>query len=124
MINKIIQKYLNWIQKKGSLSICVSLLLMLGLTAGLSQFYSKNDVRIWFEKTDPKLDTLNYLEQTFGNDETLVIVAHLPESQSGDLFESKRLEVINEITQEAWKIPQVLRVESPHQLQLCNIGRK
>ncbi|MCR9205438.1 MAG: MMPL family transporter, partial [Halobacteriovoraceae bacterium] len=112
MTSKLIKKYLDFILKHTKLSIIVSSVVMIGLSIGLSQFYSKNDVRIWFEQDDPKLDTLNYLEKTFGNDETLVIVVNLPEGSEEDLFSSKYIKVIHEVTQKAWQIPQVMRVES------------
>ncbi|MCF8059712.1 MAG: MMPL family transporter [Bacteriovoracaceae bacterium] len=112
MTNKIITKYLNLIRNYPKLLIGLTILSILGLSLGLVKFNSKNDVRIWFEENDPKLDTLNYLEKTFGNDETLVIVVHLPDDRSGDLFRSDRMEIIHNITTKAWKIPQVIRVES------------
>ncbi len=112
MTNKIISKYLAIIKKYPKTLISATLIVLLGLSSGLIHFHSKNDVRIWFDESDPKLDTLNYLEKTFGNDETLVIVVHLPDDIEGDLFQSKHMKVIHEITSKAWQIPQVIRVES------------
>lgn len=112
MTQKIIEKYLALIKRSPKLLVVITLICLIGLSTGLAKFHSKNDVRIWFEQDDPKLDTLNYLEKTFGNDETLVIVAHLPKDKEGDLFTAKRMEVLNDITTKAWQIPQVLRVES------------
>ena len=44
MTSKLIKKYLDFILKHAKLSILISLVAMIGLSAGLSQFYSKNDV--------------------------------------------------------------------------------
>jgi predicted RND superfamily exporter protein len=112
MTKNIIKNYLLFVSKYPKRLITLTLISLFLLSSGLLHFHSKNDVRIWFEADDPKLDTLNFLEKTFGNDETLVIVAHLPEGQEGDIFSAKYMKVIHDITEEAWQIPQVLRVES------------
>lgn len=112
MTKNIIEKYLKLIDSHPKRLITITLIILTVLSLGLAKFHSKNDVRIWFQDDDPKLDTLNYLEKTFGNDETLVIVAHLPKNKPGDLFTKERMQVLNDITTKAWQIPQVLRVES------------
>ncbi len=112
MTKSIIKKYLQFVSKYPKRLITLTLISLLVLSSGLVHFHSKNDVRIWFEADDPKLDTLNFLEKTFGNDETLVIVAHLPEGAKGDIFAPEYMKIIHDLTEEAWQIPQVLRVES------------
>ncbi len=112
MVNKIIKSYLSLIERHGGKTTAITFLIILALSAGLTQFSTKNDVRIWFEESDPKLDTLNYLEKTFGNDETLVIAVELKEGVKGNLFEPKHMKTIQSITESAWQIPQVIRVES------------
>lgn len=112
MTKKIISKYLDLISRSPKKLIILTTIVLIALSSGLIHFHSKNDVRIWFEPDDHKLDTLNFLEKTFGNDETLVIVAHLPEGKEGDIFAAKHMKVIHDITDQAWQIPQVLRVES------------
>ncbi len=112
MTPKVISKYLNFIHNHTKKIMATSLVLVIALSIGLIHFNSKNDVRIWFEEDDPKLNSLNFLEKTFGNDETLVIVVELPEDKNGDLFTPQRMKVIQEVTQAAWQIPQVIRVES------------
>jgi len=108
----IISRYILLTQTHPKKLIGLTLGIMLFLSLGLVKFESKNDVRIWFKPNDPKLDSLNYLEKTFGNDETLVIAINLPDDQKGDLFSPEYIKVIQEITKSAWQIPQVLRVES------------
>lgn len=112
MVNKVIKSYLSLINRHGTKLTVLTLGVILALSLGLSQFTSKNDVRIWFDENDPKLDTLNYLEKTFGNDETLVIAVELKDGATGDLFTPERMKVIQKITESAWQIPQVIRVES------------
>jgi hypothetical protein len=71
-------------------------------------FQSQNDVRIWFNKNDQKIEVLNSFERRFGNDESLVIALHHPDG----LFTPKRMQALAEITEEAWRLPQVIRVDS------------
>jgi predicted RND superfamily exporter protein len=110
-MKKIITSYNSIITQKPKLFVFSTLILMILLSAGLSQFATKNDVRIWFDPSDPKLDTLNFLEKTFGNDETLVIAVSVSDP-ADDLFSEKNIQNIQKLTEKAWLIPQVIRVES------------
>ncbi len=112
MTPKIISHYLKFIHRYSKIILFFSLTVVIALSIGLVHFNSKNDVRIWFEENDPKLDSLNFLEKTFGNDETLVMVVELPDDTKGNLFTPERMKTIKEITEAAWQIPQVIRVES------------
>jgi predicted RND superfamily exporter protein len=94
--------------KRPKITIFITAIFIALLSSGLSKFEVKNDVRIWFDPNDPKLDNLNYLEETFGNDETLVIAIH---SKSG-IFTPKNIKTISQLTEDAWYIPQVTRVDS------------
>jgi uncharacterized protein len=71
-------------------------------------FAEEYDVRIWFQETDPNIQTLNRFEAQFGNDEHLVIALH---SKQG-IFTEETIEILVDLTEEVWRIPQILRVDS------------
>lgn len=75
---------------------------------GLAMFNEKYDVRIWFMETDPEIKKLNAFERHFGNDENLVFALHSP---SG-IFDEESMKILYELSEKAWLIPEVLRVDS------------
>lgn len=90
-------------------SCIVLMLLFVGaLAPGLRHFQEKYDVRIWFRETDPLIKTLNSFERQFGNDESIVVALH---SDKG-IFNPTVATALRNITEEMWKVPEVIRVES------------
>jgi len=89
-------------------TLLMAVLFFLSLAPGLLKFEEKYDVRMWFRETDPNIKVLDKFERQFGNDENLTIVFH---SKKG-IFEPKSMAALAMITEEAWKISQVMRVDS------------
>ncbi len=89
-------------------SFILSIIFIATLAPGLRFFAEKYDVRIWFRETDPLIKTLNSFERQFGNDESVVVVLHAPDG----VFKPGPATAIREITEEMWKVPEVIRVES------------
>ncbi len=85
-----------------------SLFFIMAFIPGLLRFNEKYDVRIWFRETDPQIEKLNAFERHFGNDENLVIAMY---SESG-IFDEQSMKTLYELTDKAWLIPEVLRVDS------------
>jgi len=79
----------------------------------LPQLKSDYGVRIWFRTTDPLLKDLDQLEQKFGNDESVVIAINVldPNDERG-IFTPERIHVIQELTEQMWLLPEVVRVDS------------
>ena len=65
-------------------------------------------VRIWFRTTDPLIEDLNELEQKFGNDERVLLAIHSKET----MFSKKNLQVLSDITEGMWMVPEIARVDS------------
>lgn len=102
------QRTCSFIQKFPKSCLTLSLLLLFVSAPGLMFFQSQNDVRIWFNKKDDKIKILNSFERRFGNDESLVIAVHHPEG----LFTPARMQAVTQLGQGAWRLPQVIRVDS------------
>ncbi|MCF8059887.1 MAG: MMPL family transporter [Bacteriovoracaceae bacterium] len=98
----------DFIKDHSKACFVVSLIFIAILAPGLRHFQEKYDVRIWFRETDPLIKTLNSFERQFGNDESVVVVLHAPEG----VFSPSPSTALREITEEMWKIPEVIRVES------------
>jgi uncharacterized protein len=75
---------------------------------GLFRFEQSFDARMWFRTTDPLIQTLDEFEFKFGNDESIVI-AYFNED---GIYSKDALEKIQFITDQAWQVSQVIRVES------------
>ena len=88
--------------------LLTSLFLVVVFLPGLLKFHEKYDVRIWFRESDPQIERLNEFERHFGNDENLVFAIYSP---SG-IFDEQSMQTLYELTEKAWLIPQVLRVDS------------
>lgn len=88
--------------------LLLSLFLIGAFIPGLLKFNEKYDVRIWFRETDPQIERLNAFERHFGNDENLVFAMY---SKSG-IFDEQSMKTLYELTEKAWLIPEVLRVDS------------
>ena len=70
--------------------------------------------RGYFYPNDPMLLDFDKFERQYGNDDSVVLAVHSP---SG-IFDVESAELIRELTERMWKVPEVIRVDSPRQLQL------
>jgi len=90
-------------------TILLSLLVIGSLSAGMTQLDFKNNYRIYFGKENPQLQAFNAMQATYSKmDNLMFVVAPL----DGDVFTTKTLEVIANLTQDAWQIPYSSRVDS------------
>lgn len=67
------------------------------------------DARIFFDPMNPDRQRLDAFEAMFSKDDNLVI---LVEPEGGDVFTPETLAVIGEMTEDAWLLPFVRRVDS------------
>ena len=85
--------------------------LGLGLTAasGLRFIELKNDYQYFFREDNPQLRAIENLQQVYAkNDNLLFVVA----PESGRVFSPSTLKAVGEITERAWRLPFVTRVDS------------
>lgn len=89
----------------------VMTLVLVGLSvARLDRIWPPNpDARIFFAKENPDRIALDKFEATFNKNDNLMIVL---EPKGGDVFAPEVLAVIGEITEKAWLLPFVRRVDS------------
>jgi uncharacterized protein len=88
--------------------IFASLLVSFLMIPQLLTLESDFGVRIWFRTTDPLIKDLNELEQKFGNDERVLLAIHSRET----IFSKKNLQILSDITEGMWMVPEIARVDS------------
>jgi lysyl-tRNA synthetase class 2 len=75
---------------------------------GLFLIESDYGSRIWYNQADPLIQALNKFERNFGNDEFVGYVLY----DKDGIFTEKQLLQLRELTQNAWKIQDVVRADS------------
>ncbi|WP_166645522.1 efflux RND transporter permease subunit [Photobacterium lutimaris] len=85
----------------------VALTLVLG--AGLKDSYFEGDYRIWFNKGSELLAAIDLMEETYSKSDNVMLVLT---DRSGNIFTEQGLDIIAQMTDEAWQIPYSTRVDS------------
>lgn len=89
--------------------ILLTLLLAGASGAGIRFLEFTSDSRIFFSQENPQLQALNALEQTYTKFENVFFTVA---PKSGNVFTQDVLTALQELTEEAWKIPYSSRVDS------------
>ena len=100
----IIESIIN--HPKKYIFVCIFSIVL--LVPFLFKIESDFGVRIWFRTTDPLIQDLNELERKFGNDERVILAFH---SENG-IFTKEKLNLLRQVTEDLWQVPQILRVDS------------
>ena len=105
----MIQKYCDWLLENHKRVLLLVLVGTIMLAAGARQLSFTNDFRIYFSKDNPQLEALEQMEAIFGKQEA---VTFFITPKSGDLFSRQHLSLLQELTEAAWDLPYVSRVNS------------
>lgn len=84
-------------------------LLLLVLMAGLPKLALQSDFRLYFSSDNPQLMAFEQVEQAFNKQDTLSFVLSV---NNGDLLSVAALTEIKKLTDAAWTLPYVRRVDS------------
>ncbi|MCO4793940.1 MAG: MMPL family transporter [Bacteriovoracaceae bacterium] len=98
----------KFIQKNSGKLFLVGILLFILTSLGLKNLQSDFSFRVWFKKDDPAIVYYNNFEQTFGNEDKIILLVHHPDG----LFTNKNINLIQEITKKFELLPQVTGVDS------------
>jgi predicted RND superfamily exporter protein len=102
-------RYTQWLLR-WRWPIIITVLLASALTCyGFRYFVLDNDYRVFFSHDDPKLLDYEALQNAYTKDETLFFIVT---SKSGEVFDRETLAALGELTESAWQLPHVLRVDS------------
>jgi len=106
--NTLSERVANFVVYRPWISIFLGALLLFGLSYGGKFIKVDFSYRVWFSEKDPNLVRFDGFERKFGNDDNMVIVI---DTKDG-VFNNKTLSMLRELTDEMWKVSQVIRVES------------
>jgi predicted RND superfamily exporter protein len=101
--------YAKWIVQRPWVVLVASLIIVALLSAGIGQLSFRSDDRIFFSDENPELSALKIFESKYGREDNIVFILS---ARNGDLFTPGRLAAINELTDRAWRMPDVKRVDS------------
>jgi amino acid adenylation domain-containing protein len=105
----MIASYAQWLLHWRYLVIVMMLGLVGWAAAGIGHLHFKNDYRMFFSGENPELRAFDKLQNTYTrNDNILIVLA----PKGGNVFTSKNLALVEEVTAWAWKIPYSTRVDS------------
>lgn len=110
----MVDKYLSWLVRYRSAIIFTTLILVGFLASGAQFLKFTSDYRIFFGAENPKLKTLDRLHATYVKDDTILFVIT---PKNGEVFSRKTLSSIEWLTDRAWEIPYVQRVDSLQNFQ-------
>jgi predicted RND superfamily exporter protein len=103
-------RYVAWLMRFRWLVIAATLVVVAAGSYGMRWLEVDADARLFFESTSPERQALDEMEVTYGGSRTNLIIVVAPED--GNVFSADTLAVIAKITELAWALPYVFRVNS------------
>lgn len=89
--------------------ILFSILLVLGLAVGAKNLEFKSDYRVYFSPDNPQLLAFDAIQNTYSKSDNILFVV---EPANGQVFSTKVLTAIHDLTEKSWHIPYSSRVDS------------
>ncbi len=91
------------------LVILFSLALAVAAGSGASKLEFSTNYRVFFSEANPELQAFEDLQNTYTKNDNFFFVF---EPQDGSAFSARTLDAVEHLTEEAWKIPYAIRVDS------------
>lgn len=91
------------------LVIATVLALVAIAATGIPKLGFSSNFRVYFSPTNPELLAFEELQATFNKNDNILFVVKPP---GGEVFTNQALDVIEKMTEEAWQLPYVSRVDS------------
>ena len=103
------ERYSAWVVRHRWLVLAVSLAIGMLFASGAARLGFIDEYRVFFGPDNPQLLAFDEVEAIYTKNDNILIVIETPDN---DAFSRRTLEVVEEITAEAWKIPFAIRVDS------------
>ncbi len=102
-------QFFDLVLQRRWLVVLISILLVV-LTASGTRFLTfSNDYRMFFSEDNPQLQAFEALQNTYNKTDNVLFVLTPPD---GDVFNRETLSTVEWLTEQAWRIPYSLRVDS------------
>jgi predicted RND superfamily exporter protein len=105
----IVVRYARWLVEHRWLVLLLSALIVAALAAGAKNLKFSTDYRVYFGPDNPQLLAFEELQNVYAKNDSILMML---EPRDGDAFHPRVLEATREMTEEAWKLPYTLRVDS------------
>jgi predicted RND superfamily exporter protein len=102
-------RYARWVVDHRWLTLLLSLLVVGVLAAGAKNLKFSTDYRVYFGPDNPQLVAFDELQNVYAKNDSILMML---EPRDGDALSPRMLEAVRELTEEAWKLPYTLRVDS------------
>ncbi|CBW25889.1 putative integral membrane protein [Halobacteriovorax marinus SJ] len=102
------KKFTQFIVQRPWTSILIGLLTLFIFLPGLSNLEQDFSYRIWFRDSEPLIKRYDNFQAKFGNDDLINIIIHSPNG----IFDKESIDLIQELTDELWKVSDVISVDS------------
>lgn len=103
------QLWLSWVLKHPWQILLSTLLLVVLMSAGLSQLYFRGDYRVFFADDNPQLLAFEKMQDEFNKSDNILLGVAPKE---GAIFTVDNLTLIKQLTDAAWQTPYSIRVDS------------
>jgi predicted RND superfamily exporter protein len=108
-LNNFKDKLVSFPIEYRKLSLLIGSMLFFAVFPFIFKMQFDFSAQAWLSDDDEHIETLNEFERYFGSDERVMFLLEL---QEGELFDKDVVQTISEVTERAWQIPEVIRVES------------
>lgn len=99
----------EWVIKWRWAVIIAVILSVVAATSGASRLVFDTNYRVFFSSDNPQLKAFEHLQSVYTKTDNIVFVL---KPKSGNVFEPETLKAVQELTEEAWKLPYSGRVDS------------
>jgi predicted RND superfamily exporter protein len=114
----MLENYIRWVITQRKWIVGLSILLVLIISFGATKLVFTSDFRAYFGPENPQLLAFEEMERTFSKQENVYFYIHAKE---GDLFTNQGLNLIEQLTEEGWKLPYSQRVISLQNYQHTDV---
>lgn len=111
-------RYAQWVVRWRWWVLLAALLATVAAAAGASKLGFTNDYRVFFSSRNPELTAFEKFQDIYTKTD-VILFAVKPKQAPEELgvFTNDTLAVVKELTEESWKIPYSIRVDSPTNFQ-------
>ncbi|NQZ10119.1 MAG: MMPL family transporter [Algicola sp.] len=103
------QTWLTMIIHRPWLTLLLGILVIFGTGFGAQNLYFRGDYKIFFEENNSQLLAFEQMQDVFNKTSSASIIIA---PKSGDVFDKETLQLIHELTEQAWQTPYSTRVDS------------
>lgn len=114
----MLEKYIHWIIAQRKWITSLSILMVIIISYGATKLVFTSDFRAYFGPDNPQLLAFEEMERTFSKQDSVFFYIHTKE---GDLFSQQGLGLIEQLTDEGWKLPYSQRVTSLQNYQHTDV---